>query len=146
MQQQPGHPSLQPPGLQPVLHQPTAQATMQHHQLLLQQPMLAPPGQNHSNSNRNLYDDLTCPIQLVLMVKDPVLASDGHTYEREAIEAWFVKARMSNMIVTSPVTGQPLDHLTLTPNAAIRKLAREMAQGGSNKTSLNNHGGVYLES
>ena len=33
--------------------------------------------------------ELVCPIELVLMTDDPVLAADGVTYERRAITNWF---------------------------------------------------------
>jgi hypothetical protein len=46
--------------------------------------------------------DLRCPISLELM-QDPVIALDGHTYEREAIEKWF---ECSN---SSPLTNEKLD-------------------------------------
>jgi hypothetical protein len=46
--------------------------------------------------------DLRCPISLELM-EDPVIALDGHTYEREAIEKWF---ECSN---SSPLTNEKLD-------------------------------------
>ena len=45
--------------------------------------------------------EFCCPISLQLM-EDPVLASDGHAYERAEIEQWFA----SNS--RSPVTGQVL--------------------------------------
>jgi pyridoxal/pyridoxine/pyridoxamine kinase len=32
-------------------------------------------------------DELSCPISFQLMT-DPVLADDGHTYQRQAIEEW----------------------------------------------------------
>ena len=45
---------------------------------------------------------------------DPVIAFDGHTYERRAIEHWFERRR------TSPKTGEALDNTVLRPNHAIR--------------------------
>ena len=33
-------------------------------------------------------DDMICPISFEVM-KDPVMAQDGHTYERVCIEEWF---------------------------------------------------------
>lgn len=43
--------------------------------------------------------ELLCPIGLVLMVDDPVLAADGVTYERSFINDWFQKnmARIENL-------------------------------------------------
>jgi hypothetical protein len=35
-------------------------------------------------------------------MEDPVVAADGHTYERRAIEGWFEKH------LTSPITNLPL--------------------------------------
>ncbi len=47
---------------------------------------------------------------------DPVVASDGHTYERGQIEEWFKRSRQS------PRTGKNLTDLTLTPNWAMREV------------------------
>ena len=44
------------------------------------------------------------------LLVDPVFASDGFTYEREAIELW-LKGHD-----TSPRTGQPLESKTVIPN------------------------------
>lgn len=49
-------------------------------------------------------------------MKDPVIAADGHTYERKAIKQWL------NTKKESPVTRQPLTSSTLTPNLAIKHL------------------------
>jgi hypothetical protein len=35
-------------------------------------------------------DELSCPISFQLMT-DPVVAEDGHTYQRQAIEEWIKK-------------------------------------------------------
>ena len=56
-----------------------------------------------------------CPISLSLMV-DPVIAADGHTYERADIELWFQQKRKS------PKTGNQLADLRLIPNIALRQL------------------------
>ena len=50
-----------------------------------------------------------CPISGMPM-KEPVVAADGHTYEKKAISRWF---RTSNK---SPLTGQELPHTELIPN------------------------------
>ncbi len=49
----------------------------------------------------------------------PVLAADGHNYEREAIERWLGTSP------TSPITKQPLQPGQLLPNETLR---REIAQ------------------
>ena len=55
-----------------------------------------------------------CPITQGIM-SDPVVATDGHTYERRAIEQWFSQGRL-----TSPVTNLRLNTTTLVPNHALR--------------------------
>jgi hypothetical protein len=64
---------------------------------------------------RRIEPDLMCPIMHETM-SEPVLAADGHTYERQAIERWL---QMHN---TSPMTGAPLAHRYLTENFALRHL------------------------
>ena len=59
-----------------------------------------------------------CPITHAPMA-DPVIASDGHSYERAAIERWFRTNR------TSPMTGEVLASLTLIPNHALRCIIAE---------------------
>ena len=47
------------------------------------------------------------------VMRDPVVAGDGFTYERDALERWLT-ARGA----VSPVTGAPLPHPNITPNQA----------------------------
>lgn len=56
-----------------------------------------------------------CPITLQVM-KDPVLASDGHTYERKAIQEWIEKQQTEGEDVTSPLTREVLTPDRLIPN------------------------------
>jgi hypothetical protein len=55
-------------------------------------------------------------------MRDPVIASDGQTYERSAIEGWF------QMLVEgpprSPVTGERMPSAALLPNLAIRDIVQ----------------------
>ncbi len=53
-------------------------------------------------------------------MRDPVIATDGLTYERSAIEGWF--ATLGSGPPRSPVTGQPMPSSALLPNLAIREL------------------------
>jgi len=100
-------------------------------------------------------DELVCPISLVLMTNDPVVAADGITYERESIEDWFQKStakyyeaqekinqnshnevdqRIVSNGVCSPVHGKKMKNLTLVPNISMRNMARaykEKTAGGS---------------
>lgn len=50
---------------------------------------------------------------------DPVVAADGHTYERRAIADWVESHDVS------PVTNEPLAHKQLTPNALVKALAHD---------------------
>ena len=65
----------------------------------------------------SLPSEIVCPITTELM-REPVLAADGHTYERAAIEEWFANHS------TSPLTGEELDDTRVMPNHAVRAIAR----------------------
>ena len=49
-----------------------------------------------------------------VMIRDPVIAADGETYERSALEAWLTHSNRS------PVTGKPLEDKRIVPNITIR--------------------------
>merc|ERR1712096_499503 len=66
-----------------------------------------------------LEDSFKCPITLNYMI-DPVIAADGHTYERHAIERWFGDGHG-----TSPKTGAPLVHTNTVRNHALRNAIEE---------------------
>uniref|UniRef100_A0A8C3K4Q2 WD repeat, SAM and U-box domain-containing protein 1 n=1 Tax=Calidris pygmaea TaxID=425635 RepID=A0A8C3K4Q2_9CHAR len=59
-------------------------------------------------------DEFLCPITRELM-KDPVIAADGYSYEKDAIEKWISNKRRS-----SPMTNLPLPTLVLTPNRTLK--------------------------
>ena len=56
------------------------------------------------------------------MLLDPVIAADGHTYERSAIQQWLQGS--SN----SPVTADKLSHTRLVPNVLVKSALAEHAQ------------------
>ena len=60
-------------------------------------------------------NEVTCPITMEA-IGDPVVAADGHTYEREAIEMWLKKN------LTSPMTGARLTSFLLYPNHILKCL------------------------
>ena len=64
-----------------------------------------------------VIDALTCPITLEIFV-DPVLASDGHTYERSAIVEW-IKHHNN----TSPMTRETMKIKELKGNRLVKELA-----------------------
>ena len=63
-------------------------------------------------------DSFLCPITHEIMF-DPVIAIDGHTYERDAI----LEALGRSML--SPMTGQPMESRNLISNYNIRGMIRE---------------------
>ena len=72
-----------------------------------------------------LPSDVICPITRAILV-DPVITSDGFTYERSAILRWFRDGR-----VTSPMTNIVLDNTDITPNLPLREmLTAYMSENG----------------
>ncbi|CAF1153628.1 unnamed protein product [Rotaria magnacalcarata] len=89
-------------------------------------PPPTPPRPIRSQSQRvptstltPIPDALLCPITSDIF-KDPVLAEDGHTYERQAIVQWIRQEG------TSPITREPLSEKKLRRNHTIRKLVDEL--------------------
>jgi hypothetical protein len=60
----------------------------------------------------------SCPITTEVM-EDPVLAMDGNTYERSAIEQWLVTND------TSPLTNEAVPSKMVVPNLALRKIIQD---------------------
>ncbi|XP_061356382.1 U-box domain-containing protein 26-like [Gastrolobium bilobum] len=60
-----------------------------------------------------------CPISLELM-RDPVTACTGQTYDRASIESWVATGNS-----TCPVTRAPLTDFTLIPNHTLRRLIQD---------------------
>ena len=50
---------------------------------------------------------------------DPVIAADGHTYEKAAMQTWLEHRQ------TSPVTGEILKHVRLVPNIVIKSVIQQ---------------------
>jgi hypothetical protein len=82
-------------------------------------------------------NEYLCPIGGELMT-DPVIAADGHSYERKAISQWIhqskqqpAPARRGNqrarnaVAVRSPMTNQPLSSTQLTANVTLRKIIQD---------------------
>ncbi|XP_032066923.1 WD repeat, SAM and U-box domain-containing protein 1 isoform X2 [Thamnophis elegans] len=66
------------------------------------------------SASLGIPDEFLCPITKELM-KEPVIAADGYSYEKEAIENWIIKKRRS-----SPMTNLSLQRLVLTPNRTLK--------------------------
>ena len=112
------------------------------------------------NDEDSAPPELICPITHELMTNDPVLAADGVTYERSAIENWFhnqmaqinvaqeqlrsnpLLRRERELVqrgVCSPLYGNPIPNLHLTPNTSVRNMARahrDRTNGGIGSSTL----------
>lgn len=75
----------------------------------------------HAEEIKRKFPSMVCPITHDVF-RDPVVASDGHTYERSAIERWLGTAN------TSPVTNETLRDRTLHDNVLARNLIAESAK------------------
>uniref|UniRef100_H3DGE9 WD repeat, SAM and U-box domain-containing protein 1 n=1 Tax=Tetraodon nigroviridis TaxID=99883 RepID=H3DGE9_TETNG len=69
-------------------------------------------------SGSGVPDEFLCPITRALM-KDPVIAADGYSYERASIQSW-----LSGKNKTSPMTNLPLQTTILTPNRSLKTAIR----------------------
>lgn len=67
---------------------------------------------------QNIPPEFECPIGMEIM-KDPVLAADGRSYERAAILEWFQYSSLS------PMTGEALSHENVIPNLNLRALIQD---------------------
>ncbi len=65
---------------------------------------------------------ISSTVYVQVMMIDPVIAADGHSYEKAAMENWLQDHAMS------PVTKQALDHPWLTPNINLRKVIAAVGQ------------------
>ena len=83
------------------------------------------------NTNASFY----CPITGDLM-SDPVVDSEGNTYERIAIESWIDGHK------TSPITRNVITLEDLRPNRSLKNVIEEtIASGKQIKKRLNDHVG-----
>ena len=73
--------------------------------------------------------EFRCPITQMVM-KKPVMATDGHSYELKAMQKWLLKKQ------TSPVTGKPLANTTLVINQNLKKLIRDFTSAPKRKAPI----------
>lgn len=81
------------------------------------------------SSEEDTHPSLMCPIGWTLM-HDPVIAADGHSYERAAICHWL---ELGNTL--SPLSGQPLPDFRLLPNHALRNGIEELLEKSADNGS-----------
>ncbi len=67
-----------------------------------------------------LSESILCPI-LQTPMRDPVIAADGHSYERAAIEQWIAQRGAR---AVSPLTGARLAHLELASNITLKVIIK----------------------
>jgi len=65
---------------------------------------------------------LVCPLKRAIM-RDPVCAADGYSYERTAIQRHFAKA--GRTLPLSPVSGERMPTRFLVPNLVVKQLIRD---------------------
>eukprot|EP00243_Klebsormidium_subtile_P002092 TRINITY_DN13985_c0_g6_i1.p1 TRINITY_DN13985_c0_g6~~TRINITY_DN13985_c0_g6_i1.p1 ORF type:complete len:871 (+),score=147.82 TRINITY_DN13985_c0_g6_i1:531-3143(+) len=80
----------------------------------------APGGRPRDNSDI-MRNQFRCPLSLEVM-EVPVMAADGHTYEKSFIERWLANSP------TSPVTGLTLPNTNLIVNQAVKSAILEWKQ------------------
>merc|ERR1712129_207102 len=67
------------------------------------------------------------PITLGIF-RDPIIASDGYTYERSAMEEMIARAENHVKTLKSPMTNEPLSSVKLSPNYVIRSLVSSVIE------------------
>lgn len=82
-------------------------------------------------STSNLPRSIFCPITNMPML-DPVITSDGHSYERQSILQWFKKKK------NSPVTGKMLHTCIIIPNHNLRNTISEIIKQNCNNDNNDN--------
>jgi len=96
-------------------------STIQEASRLVQQALERREAEEVVATGQNKF---VCPIGIELL-KDPVVAADGHTYERDKIEAWFASPQFAGRPVKSPMTNIQLDDTKLIPNHALKSVIRD---------------------
>jgi len=89
--------------------------------------MLLAPRADGNAQGSDLPEGFSCPITREVM-KDPVIAADGFSYERAAIEKW-IRENNHQGRVHSPKTREPLAHLNLNPNFTLREIMQAFSIG-----------------
>ena len=77
--------------------------------------------------------DFMCPLSNQVMV-DPVIASDGWTYERESLLQHFAEFDSTEPVI-SPATRQPMEREPLNDNTELREAIRKLVASFLERTS-----------
>jgi hypothetical protein len=65
------------------------------------------------------FKGFVCPISNKLM-KDPVIAADGYSYEKVNIEFFMNLGTVPAQTILSPKTNKPFENMHLIPNHALK--------------------------
>eukprot|EP00798_Chlamydomonas_sp_ICE-L_P010746 gene10746-17822_t len=119
-------PSAPPAHPQPHTFQAPPPDPAQHHPFQAPTPHpfpipTAPASSSAVAGGAQPNDLFLCPISQEVMA-DPVIASDGYTYDRKGIEQWL------NLKQTSPMTNTPMPSTALVPNHRLRSSIMEWQQ------------------
>lgn len=81
------------------------------------------------NALKELAEECVCPISQSLMV-DPVIAGDGHSYDRTQIETWMRQQEAAGTAVSSPQTRELLPDTRLVSNLALKRTIERLVGSG----------------
>eukprot|EP01004_Peranema_trichophorum_P003958 NODE_2911_length_1461_cov_36.865471_g2518_i0.p1 GENE.NODE_2911_length_1461_cov_36.865471_g2518_i0~~NODE_2911_length_1461_cov_36.865471_g2518_i0.p1 ORF type:complete len:329 (+),score=65.97 NODE_2911_length_1461_cov_36.865471_g2518_i0:77-1063(+) len=77
----------------------------------------------------SIPEEFECPITMRI-IDDPVIAPDGFTYERWAIESWLLRHK------TSPMTNEPLEpNAELVPNQKLKESIQSYLENNTIKST-----------
>lgn len=98
---------------------------------------------NEGDFDDDIPSQLRCPITLALM-KDPVVAADGNTYDRTALEQWVRNHEIkgwsgdgTDKPVLSPLTGAPLSSTTFFSVHTLKGLCQDYEKRNKTKETQN---------
>ncbi|CAL5047093.1 unnamed protein product [Urochloa decumbens] len=98
---------------------PMSRATRAASRLVPEIPLLRRSSKQTAPEEVAVPAHFVCPISLDLM-RDPVTAPTGITYDRESVEGWLARGN-----ARCPVTGRPLRLADLVPNHATRRMIQD---------------------
>ena len=87
--------------------------------IILEENKLKEENKQLKEKNKQLTENCICPITMEVM-KEPVICSDAHTYERSAIEKWLSTNNCS------PMTRQIITNNSLIPNIVLRDIIKQL--------------------
>ena len=77
-----------------------------------------------------------CPI-LKETMRDPVLTTNGQTYEKKAILEWFKYCKKNNTRLTDPISNEIINSDKLIPNHQLRKIINILFPYENNPIDIN---------